>query len=193
MEPCSSSTELLTSKTVAELFTRHEVQAAPPDILVTNYSMLEYMMMRPLERPIFDHTRDWLRANPEESFLLVIDEAHLYRGAAGTEVALLIRRLRSRLGILPERLQVICTSASMQNPDYAQKFAAQLTGKNSGDFSTVEGDLSFRPNVGEGSAKDALALEAIDLIAFYEAVEDSDRMSQVAEFLRYRGSNRQAS
>ena len=64
-----------------ELVTRHEVQAAPPDILVTNYSMLEYMLMRPLERPIFDHTRDWLQANPEERFLLVIDEAHLYRGA----------------------------------------------------------------------------------------------------------------
>ena len=62
-----------------ELFTRHEVQAAPPDVLVTNYSMLEYMLMRPLERPIFDHTRGWLSANPKESFLLVIDEAHLYR------------------------------------------------------------------------------------------------------------------
>ena len=82
-----------------ELFTRHEVQAAPPDVLVTNYSMLEYMLMRPLERPIFDHTREWLSANPKESFLLVIDEAHLYRGAQGSEVALLIRRLRQRLGI----------------------------------------------------------------------------------------------
>ena len=143
--------------------------------------------MRPLERPIFDHTRDWLRANPEESFLLVIDEAHLYRGAAGTEVALLIRRLCSRLGIPPERLQVICTSASMQDPEYAQKFAAQLTGKDSGDFSTVEGELSFRPNAAKGSAEDALALEAIDLIAFYEAETDSDRLSQVAEFLSYRG------
>ena len=58
-----------------ELVTRHEVHAAPPDILVTNYSMLEYMLMRPLERPIFDHTRDWLQTNPEERFLLVIDEA----------------------------------------------------------------------------------------------------------------------
>ena len=170
-----------------ELFTRHEVQAAPPDILVTNYSMLEYMMMRPLERPIFDHTRDWLRANPEESFLLVIDEAHLYRGAAGTEVALLIRRLCARLGIPPNRLQVICTSASMQDPDYAQNFAAQLTGKDSGDFSTVEGELSFRPNAAKGSAEDALALGTINLIAFYGAETDSDRMSQVVEFLRYRG------
>ena len=170
-----------------ELFTRHEVQAAPPDILVTNYSMLEYMMMRPLERPIFDHTRDWLHENPEESFLLVIDEAHLYRGAAGTEVALLIRRLCSRLGIPPGRLQVICTSASMQDPDYAQNFAAQLTGKDSGDFSTVEGELSFRPNAAKGSTEDALALETIDLFGFYGAETDSGRMSQVAEFLRYRG------
>ena len=43
-----------------ELLTRHEVQVAPPDLLVTNYSMLEYMLMRPIERPIFDQTRDWL-------------------------------------------------------------------------------------------------------------------------------------
>lgn len=170
-----------------ELITRHEVQAAPPDILVTNYSMLEYMMMRPLERPIFDHTRDWLRLNPEESFLLVIDEAHLYRGSAGTEVALLIRRLCSRLGIPPERLQVICTSASLQKPDYAQKFAAQLTGKDSGDFSTVAGELSFRPHAAKGSAEDALALEAIDLTAFYESETDSNRILCVEDFLRYRG------
>ena len=47
-----------------ELVTRHEVQAAPPDLLVTNYSMLEYMLMRPIERPIFDKTRDWLAQNP---------------------------------------------------------------------------------------------------------------------------------
>ena len=48
-----------------ELITRHEVQAAPPDLLVTNYSMLEYMLMRPIERPIFDKTRDWLEQNPQ--------------------------------------------------------------------------------------------------------------------------------
>ena len=171
----------------SELITRHEVQTAPPDILVTNYSMLEYMLMRPLERPIFDHTRDWLHANPEERFLLVIDEAHLYRGAAGTEVALLIRRLRTRLGISPERLQVICTSASMQDPDYALEFAAQLTGKESGDFSKVQGELLLRPNAAKGSNQDARALEAIDLSAFYRSETDDDRMSHIAEFLRYRG------
>ena len=169
-----------------ELFTRHEVQEAPPDVLVTNYSMLEYMLMRPLERPIFDQTREWLDANPEERFLLVIDEAHLYRGAAGAEVALLIRRLRTRLGIPPERLQVICTSASMQDPDYAVKFAAQLTGKDVADFREVQGDLLLRSGAAEGTLQDALALEAIDLQAFYQSETDDDRLTQVAEFLRYR-------
>ena len=71
----------------SELLTRHEVQLAPPDLLVTNYSMLEYMLMRPIERPIFDKTREWLEQNPEENFLVVLDEAHLYRGAAGAESA----------------------------------------------------------------------------------------------------------
>ena len=107
-----------------ELFTRHEVLEAPPDLLVTNYSMLEYMLMRPLERPIFDATRTWLADNPNERLMLVVDEAHIYRGAAGAEVGLLLRRLRARLGITPERLQVIATSASFNDADHARTFAA---------------------------------------------------------------------
>jgi Lhr-like helicase len=174
----------------SELVTRHEVQEAPPDVLVTNYSMLEYMLMRPLERPIFDHTRDWLRENPGERFLLVIDEAHLYRGAAGAEVALLIRRLRVRLGIPAERLQVICTSASFKDPDYAVKFGAQLTGKDPADFRKVQGDLLLRSGVAKGTDRDASALDAIDLRAFYESDTDDTRLSQIASFLGYRNIDR---
>src|SRR5580704_5206973 len=111
-----------------ELVTRHEVQAAPPDLLVTNYSMLEYMLMRPIERPIFDKTREWLIDNPNEKFMIVLDEAHLYRGAAGAEVGLLLRRLRDRLGIPPERFQVICATASFKDHNYAPQFGAQLAG-----------------------------------------------------------------
>lgn len=83
----------------SELITRHEVQSAPPDLLVTNYSMLEYMLMRPIERSIFDATKAWLEENPDEKFLIILDEAHLYRGAGGAEVGLLIRRLTDRLGV----------------------------------------------------------------------------------------------
>jgi len=169
-----------------ELITRHEVHEAPPDVLVTNYSMLEYMMMRPLERPIFDHTREWLDKNPDERFLLVIDEAHLYRGAQGAEVALLIRRLRTRLNIPPERLQVICTSASFKDADYAVDFGAQLTGKDPADFRKVQGDLLERPGTAKGTATDAAALDAFDLNDFYEAATDAERLKVVESFFKRR-------
>jgi ATP-dependent helicase YprA (DUF1998 family) len=169
-----------------ELLTRHEVHEAPPDILVTNYSMLEYMLMRPLERPIFDRTRDWLQENPGEDFLLVIDEAHLYRGAAGAEVALLIRRLRTRLGIPADRLQVICTSASFKDPEYAVQFGAQLTGKDPSDFSSVQGNFLLRSHATKGTPQDANALITINLQTFYDSVTDDARLTQVAQFLDYR-------
>ena len=178
----------VTQQSDPELVTRHEVQVAPPDVLVTNYSMLEYMLMRPLERPIFDQTRDWLAKNPNERFLLVIDEAHLYRGAGGAEVALLVRRLRTRLGIPPERLQVICTSASFRDPDYAVKFGAQLTGKDPNDFRKVEGELLLRTPAAKGNAKDAEVLSAIELQQFYEEHSDDARLKHIVPFLEYRGA-----
>lgn len=170
-----------------ELFTRHEVLANPPDLLITNYSMLEYMLMRPLERPIFDATRDWLDKNPRQNFVLVVDEAHLYRGAAGAEVGLLLRRLRARLGIPADRLQVICTSASFNDRDYARQFAAQLSGKNPRDFRTVQGELALRPADARGSDADARVLANVPLGRFYDATDDASREAAIKEFLLYRG------
>jgi hypothetical protein len=171
----------------SELLTRHEVLAAPPDVLITNYSMLEYMLMRPLERPVFDATREWLANNPDEKFLLVVDEAHLYRGAAGAEVALLLRRLRARLGIAANRLQVIATSASFQDTTYARQFAAQLSGKDVADFRTVEGRLALRPSASTGSAQDAALLARLPLDAFYDADTDEARIAAVGDLLTHRG------
>lgn len=169
-----------------ELITRHEVHEHPPDLLVTNYSMLEYMLMRPLERPIFDATARWLRENPDEKLLLVIDEAHLYRGAAGAEVALLLRRLRTRVEIPPERLDVICTSASFSDGEYAREFGARLSGKRLQDFDLVRGDLLLRDNPGPGTNADANALASVDLPALYAAATDEERLAHVTSFLRYR-------
>lgn len=171
----------------AELLTRHEVLQNPPDILVTNYSMLEYMLMRPLERPVFDATRQWLADNPDERLLLVCDEAHLYRGAAGAEVGLLLRRLRARLDLPADRLQVICTSASFHDQEYARQFAAQLTGKRSTDFLTVSGRLDERPGAAVGDRSDADALAAISLQNFYDATAEQARLEVVHPLLAYRG------
>ncbi|MGL6196377.1 MAG: DEAD/DEAH box helicase [Thermoguttaceae bacterium] len=112
----------------AELLLRHEMQKSPPDILVTNYSMLEYMLLRPIEREIFTQTKDYFQNNLDERFLLVLDESHLYTGAQGTEVAMLIRRLKHRLNLKQEQFQVICTSASFGEKDSAMKFASELSG-----------------------------------------------------------------
>ena len=151
-----------------ELITRHEVQASPPDLLVTNYSMLEYMLMRPVERTIFDRTSEWLRENPGESFLIVLDEAHLYRGAAGAEVGLLLRRLRDRLGIPPERFQVICATASFTDAKYAPKFGAQLAGVPANTFVAITGDYAWREHAAAGTMEDSEALAAVDLGKFYD-------------------------
>lgn len=169
-----------------ELLTRHEVLNWPPDILITNYSMLEYMLMRPLERPIFDATRQWLHDHPRERFLLIIDEAHLYRGAAGAEVALLLRRLRARLGIPAERVQVIATSASFSDNEHARAFAAQLTGKATDDFDAITGKLNLRTPAGNGSVADATVLADVPMKQYYDAEDDETRLAATAPLLAHR-------
>ena len=169
-----------------ELVTRHEVQVAPPDLLVTNYSMLEYMLMRPIERPIFDKTRHWLAQNPGEKFLIVLDEAHLYRGAAGAEVGLLLRRLRDRLNISPDRFQVICATASFTKASYAPQFGAQLAGVPAETFIPIQGDFAWRPHAAQGTKRDAEVLADIDLAAFYSAESDEDRKALIQPFLDHR-------
>ena len=148
--------------------------------------MLEYMLMRPIERPIFDKTREWLESNPDEKFLVVLDEAHLYRGAAGAEVGLLLRRLRDRLGIPAERFQVACATASFRCSKYAPEFGAQLSGSPAQTFLPIIGSLKFRPHATPGTDHDADALASVNLQRYYEAPTDSDRIAAIKPLLDYR-------
>ncbi|WP_303052173.1 DEAD/DEAH box helicase [uncultured Dialister sp.] len=115
----------------AELVTRFEMQKCTPDILITNYSMLEYMLLRPREKNIWNDTMQWLRSDAQNKLLFIIDEAHMYRGAAGGEVALLIRRLFHKLHIDRKQAQFILTTASMPSGEAedkaVMKFACDLT------------------------------------------------------------------
>ena len=144
-----------------ELLTRHEVQEAVPDLLVTNYSMLEYMLLRPIERGIFRQTSEFYRSHPDQRLMLILDEAHLYRGAQGTEVAMLIRRLRDRLNLPKSQLQVICTSASFSNPTAAKTFAAGLVGKSEHSFKVVTGNKRTASPSGPGDNALAMALASV--------------------------------
>ena len=77
----------------------------PPDILLTNYVMLELILTRPQEHRLVDAAKN-LR-------FLVLDELHTYRGRQGADVAMLVRRVRERLGA--SDLQCIGTSATMSS------------------------------------------------------------------------------
>lgn len=165
---------LVTSTDDTELFTRHEMQVNAPDLLITNYSMLEYMLMRPVERSIFSQTKEWLDSDKNNKFILVLDEAHMYRGASGAEVALLIRRLQSRLGIPRDRMHCILTSASIGGGDditkVATQFAESLTSKcvnGTGRFDLISGIKEIRSGSSKGtdSAAQILADFNVDIFA----------------------------
>jgi ATP-dependent helicase YprA (DUF1998 family) len=116
----------------AEFITRFEMQNCTPDILITNYSMLEYMLMRQREANIWDKTKEWLYSSDDNKLLIVLDEAHMYRGSAGGEIAFLLERLYYRLGISTNKVQYILTTASMPQDEKSSinNFYCGLTGKN---------------------------------------------------------------
>lgn len=115
----------------SELISRWDMQSHPPDLLITNVSMLSAMLSREVEAPIFERTREWLE-DEDAYFYLVLDELHLQRGSAGTEVSHLLRVLLDRLGLSrPEqrhKLHILASSASLPDSpaDEAQRSAEYL-------------------------------------------------------------------
>ena len=148
----------------AELVIRHEVLKTPPDVLITNYSMLEYMLLRPLERVIFDKTRDYYRDHPEERLTFILDEAHLYRGILGAEMSMLIKRVLARLELTPDRVRFIATSASFSVPDAARDFLADLSGKPAAGIEVLTGSYQRRAagGIDAGAVRSVLGEGALD-------------------------------
>jgi ATP-dependent helicase YprA (DUF1998 family) len=171
----------------SELITRYEVQTTPPDLLITNYSMLEYMMLRPIERSIFDETAKWLQENPDEKLIMVIDEAHLYRGAQGTEVSFLIRRLSTRLNINIDRIQFILTSASFNKPENAKSFAADLTGSHIDSYTVIQGYKDEMKSPSEISDNDIDILSSIDVEKFYSLDNQNEKKEIIKPLIEHLG------
>ena len=131
-----------------ELVLRCEMRATPPHILLTNYSMLEYLLLRPYDSPLFDdgRARTWT--------FLVLDEAHQYRGAKGIEMAMLLRRLKQRLreGGRQGPFQCIATSATLAGGDgdkpAVAEFATQLFGEPFDAADAILGETEPIPESG---------------------------------------------
>jgi DEAD/DEAH box helicase domain-containing protein len=150
-----------------EMLTRWDMIETPPDILITNISMLNIMLMRDIEDPIFEQTKSWLTESPESEFTLIVDELHSYRGTQGTEVAMVVRNLLQRLGLTPESPQLRCigTSASL-NGQNGREYLQQFFGVDKASF-VVEAGLPRTLNA-------ALPLKQSTVESIVDAAKQND-------------------
>jgi hypothetical protein len=157
-----------------ELVLRSEMRARPPDILLTNYSMLEYLLLRPDDSPLFDDGRGatWR--------FCVLDEAHQYRGTKGMEMAMLLRRLKQRLhdGGLGRDLQYVATSASLGGGEDSRvgltQFAQELFG------ATFTEDDVILEKLAEVSPGGSLQIQAEEYSELSRAIDSSPADAEAA-------------
>ncbi len=137
-----------------ELYSRWKMHNSPPDILITNFSMLSIMLMRhrhpdepfrsedSADGDMFELTKGWLQEDSVNNvFHLVIDELHLQRGTPGTEVAYLIRLLLHRLGISPDSKQIkfLGSSASLNENEETNQYLSEFFGTST-EFKLITGN-----------------------------------------------------
>jgi len=102
------------SKTVV-ITDKDTLRKSPPDVLLTNYKMLDYLLTRPQD------ARLWADNGPDTLKFLVVDELHTFDGAQGTDLACLIRRLKDRLHLPENHLCCVGTSATLGEKSSAEK------------------------------------------------------------------------
>jgi hypothetical protein len=161
----------------AEMYSRWDMQDAPPDVLITNYSMLNIMLMRARDAGIFERTREWIEGDPSHVFTLVIDELHMYRGTAGTEVAYMLRNLYDRIGLRarPEQLRIIAASASLGGADpEVSRYLEEFFGQPADSFAPpLVGSLDL-PDMPSLPIVDRSTLEGFDTLDPAEVIAGGD-------------------
>ncbi|HEY2584855.1 MAG TPA: DEAD/DEAH box helicase [Tepidisphaeraceae bacterium] len=116
-----------------ERATRDQIRRELPQILLTNFAMLEYLLLRPSDQTIF---------KDDTVKFVVLDEAHSYRGSQGIDISLLMKRLQLRFS---HKLQFILTSATLGDPkdpgnrERIAKYAGELSGAEFAPDDVVDG------------------------------------------------------
>ncbi len=124
-----------------EYVLRSEIrQSSHPNILFTNPTMLEYMLLRARDQDILNHSQGQLR-------WIVIDETHTFTGAGAAELALLIRRVLDAFGTPIDNVRFATSSATVGGPDGAEKlkeFISKITGKQQNQIEIVPGERTLQ-------------------------------------------------
>ena len=124
-------------QTPEQVIDREVLRGNPPPILVTNATMLEYMLVRSVDAPIIDQSRGKLR-------WIVLDEAHTYVGSQSAELALLLRRVMVAFDVRPQDVRFVATSATIGSDDpegeiKLRQFMADIAGVEMDQVSVIRG------------------------------------------------------
>lgn len=141
-----------------EIMDREILRDSPPPILVTNATMLEYMLVRTVDKPILDQSQGKLE-------WVVLDEAHSYIGSQAAEVALLIRRVLFAFGVRPDQVRFVATSATIGDPNgeagqQLRRFLAELAGVEDDRVHLVAGERLV-PKLNGASPTGSDSIEAL--------------------------------
>jgi DEAD/DEAH box helicase domain-containing protein len=120
---------------------RDTMRLQPPDILLTNYKMLDYLMIRPADVSI------WKDNGAETLKYIIVDELHTFDGAQGTDLACLLRRLKARLKVPQGHLRCVGTSATLgglENTERLREYASQIFGEPF-DAEAIVGESVLQP------------------------------------------------
>lgn len=135
-----------------ERISREAIRRTPPQILFTNPTMLNYMLLRNKDRPILEKSQGQLR-------WILLDEAHTYTGSAAAELALQLRRVLQAFNVTVDKVNFAVTSATMgdspEDQSRLRTFVSQLTGKQPEDIVIIGGQRII-PALNEVKAQDCL-------------------------------------
>lgn len=135
-----------------ELISREAIRKTPPQILFTNPTMLNYMLLRNKDRTILEKSQGKLR-------WILLDEAHTYTGSAAAELALQLRRVLQAFDVTVDQVNFAVTSATMGDSEEDQSrlktFVSQLTGKQPKDIVIIGGQRII-PTLNEEKAQECL-------------------------------------
>jgi len=134
-------------RTPEQVIDRERLRVSPPPLLVTNITMLEYMLVRAEDRPIVDASQGKLK-------WIVLDEAHSLVGAAAAEIALLLRRVMLAFSVRPDDVRFVATSATIGSGENVrqqlQRFLADVAGIPDDRVHVIEGERQ-KPQRPEGA------------------------------------------
>lgn len=144
----STTVRQLDEKRYTVVTDRSRLREEPPDILLTNYKMLDFLLIRARDSVL------WRENLPDTLKFLVVDELHTFDGAQGTDLACLIRRLKARLRTPPGALACVGTSATLgtEGHDMLLRYAKDIFGEPFDSDSVIGEDrVSVAEYLGESS------------------------------------------